>query len=146
MTIWIVYFAALSVLVGVWAWAHRPGWWTVGVYPVLVFALYFSAVEVMGTSKPKWLEWREMDVVRVISYVLDEPSAIHIWIEAKDGPRAYVIPWDKKIARQLRAADSDARGRETDLKMKFRFEPSLDEGEQMFWALPPEAYPSKDEQ
>ena len=141
MTIWLAYFAVFAVLIGVWAWAHRHSWWTVAVYPILCVVLYFAATEVMGSSKPKWLEWREMGDVRVIAYVLDEPNAIHLWLDAGE-PRAYVEPWSLKRAKELRSADGEAGERGTNLMM--RFESSEDPHEPMFFALPPVAPPAKD--
>ena len=136
MTVWLAYFAVFAVLIGVWGWAHRPSWWTVAVYPVLCLALYFAATEVMGSSKPTWLEWREMGDVRVMAYVLDEPNAIHLWIDAGE-PRAYVEPWSLKRAKELRGAAGQAEEDGTSLWMRFEY--SEDTNEPLYYALPPVA-------
>jgi hypothetical protein len=59
-------------------------------------------------------------------------------------PRAYQLPWDRRTAEQLQAAARAAAEQQAALRMRLPFEPSLDDREPRFYALPQPALPPKD--
>jgi hypothetical protein len=75
-----------------------------------------------------------------------EHEAIYLWLVMPDSlePRAYVLPWSMQAAQQLQEAMSQAEADGTAVRMTMPFEPSLDDREPMFYALPQPAMPPKD--
>ena len=110
-------------------------------------AIYVSLVELLSRPKPVTLEWRQGELAdaKVIGADLREGEAIFVWLRLPDviEPRAYVLPWDQKLAEQLHGAQRDAASRGTAVHVKHLFKNSLDRQGPKFYALPQPAHPPK---
>lgn len=75
-----------------------------------------------------------------------EGEGIYLWLQLSDAPepRAYLLPWSRDLAEQLQAARREAEQNDTQLQMRLPFEPSLDDREAKFYAMPQPALPPKD--
>ena len=74
----------------------------------------------------------------VVGSSFDESRAIYVWLQL-DGvpePRAYALPWDKRVAEQLQTAARAAAERQSAVRMRLPFESTLDDREPRFYALP----------
>ncbi len=76
---------------------------------------------------------------------MQEGKAIYLWLalEGTAEPRAYVLPWSEKLARQLHGARRSAEASGTRVKMRLPFENSLDRSDQVFYAAPQSPPPEK---
>jgi hypothetical protein len=121
---------------------------SVGIFVVLIAVVYGGAIELLGRPKPLRLEWRDAADAQVLSAVPVENEAIYVWLVTPDSsePRAYVLPWSVQAAQQLQDAMSQAQADGTAVRMTMPFEPSLDDREPMFYAMPQPAMPPKDYQ
>lgn len=138
-------------LAGIAIWAPRAlglKLTALGTMVLLVPVAYLSLTELLGRPKPVGLEWSRTVFVEanVLGTDLREGEAIYLWLQA-DGtsaPRAYVLPWDLNVARQLHAAQQSAQSQGTPLRMR-RKDPSQsdDDVEPMFYAAPQPRQPSK---
>ncbi len=108
---------------------------------------YMSLSEMLSRPKPVDGEWahRELAEATVIGSQMVEGQAIYLWLglEGVEEPRAYALPWDEKVARQLHGARRNAEARGTNVKMRNPFEPSSDERERVFYAAPQAPPPQK---
>jgi hypothetical protein len=147
-------FAVSTILVGVVTsfgiWAPRLLWSKVAVLLVTLGALpitYLSLAELLGQPKPIDLEWwhRKAAEATVVGSIMREGEGIDLWLQLPDmsQPRAYTLPWSQPLAEQLQAAKRTLEGTEGQLRMKFPFEPSLDNLEPKFYAMPQPAPPPK---
>jgi hypothetical protein len=82
----------------------------------------------------------------VLGSSLREDDGIYLWLQLPNAgePRSYVLPWDREIAEQLQAAQREAEETQGGLKMRLPFEPSLDDREPKFYAMPQPAPPEKE--
>lgn len=103
--------------------------------------------ELLGRPKPVRLEWNARGVADadVLAGRIVEGKGIYLWLTLPglDEPRTYVMPWDMKLARQLKKSlDESARdgGR---ARLRLPFEPSLEEREQKFYVSPQPRAPDK---
>jgi hypothetical protein len=55
-----------------------------------------------------------------------------------------ILPWSRDLAEQLQTARREAEQNDTQVQMRLPFEPSLDDGEPKFDAMPQPALPPKD--
>jgi hypothetical protein len=119
---------------------------SVAIFIVLIAVVYGGAIELLGRPKPVRLEWRNAADAEVLSAVPVEHEAIYLWLVMPDSlePRAYVLPWSMQAAQQLQEAMSQAEADGTAVRMTMPFEPSLDDREPMFYALPQPAMSPKD--
>jgi hypothetical protein len=110
---------------------------------------YASFVNLLSRPKPVSLEWwlAEAREATVLGSSLREDDGIYLWLQLPDvsEPRSYVLPWDREIAEQLQKAEREAAETQGGLKMRMPFEPSLDDREPKFYALPQPAPPQKEE-
>ena len=101
----------------------------------------------LSRPKPVDSEWarRELAEATVIGSQMVEGQAIYVWlgIEGVEEPRAYTLPWDEKVARQLHGARRNAEASGADVKMRNPFEPSNDTRERLFYAAPQAPPPEK---
>ncbi len=108
---------------------------------------YVSLSEMLSRPKPIDSEWarRELAEATVIGSQMVEGQAIYVWlnIEGVEEPRAYALPWNEKVARQLHGARRNAEANGTPVKMRNPFEQSNDERERIFYAAPQPAPPEK---
>lgn len=121
---------------------------SVGIFVLLIAVVYGGSIELLGRPKPLRLEWREAADAQVVSAVPIENEAIYVWLimPASSEPIAYVLPWSVQVAQQLQEAMSQAEADGTAVRMAMPFEPSLDEREPMFYAMPQPSMPPKDYQ
>ncbi|MHA1153232.1 MAG: hypothetical protein ACTSQ7_11315 [Alphaproteobacteria bacterium] len=114
---------------------------------VFLPAAYMSLSEMLSRPKPVGSEWarRELAEATVIGSQLVEGQAIYLWlgIEGVEEPRAYALPWDENVARQLHGARRNAEANGTKVKMRDPFEQSNDERERVFYAAPQAPPPQK---
>jgi hypothetical protein len=85
-------------------------WVRVSVFCTLLCALSMVWQSSLGLPRPTMLEPREPQGT-VVSYVVDEPRTILVWLVA-DGssmPRSYALPFDIKRAMQLQLAFETAK-------------------------------------
>lgn len=140
-----------AALAGIAIWAPRSlrlKLTALGTIALLLPVTYLSLTELLGRPKPVDLEWSHtvFTDANVLAMDLREDEAIYLWLQA-DGtsaPRAYVLPWDLNVARQLYAAQQSAQTQGTPLRMR-RMDPnqSDDDVEPMFYAAPQPRPPSK---
>ena len=76
---------------------------------------------------------------------LQEGKAIYLWLMLKghDEPRAYVLPWNKRMARQLHETRREARRKGSKVMMRLPFKKPRDDGPRMFYAPPQPPLPPK---
>lgn len=108
---------------------------------------YMSLSEMLSRPKPVGSEWarRELAEATVIGSQMVEGEAIYLWlgIEGVEEPRAYALPWDEKVARQLHGARRNAEASGAKVKMRNPFEQSNDKRERIFYAAPQAPPPQK---
>lgn len=111
---------------------------------------YAAYADLLSRPKPVGLEWwhRNAEEATVIGQQLREGEGLFLWLQfsADPEPRAYVLPWDGKLAEQLQTAWEEAQKNGTGVRMKLPFEATLDAREPKFYALPQPQLPSKDHQ
>lgn len=141
--------AGLLSMISIWS-RHRP-WIRAGALAVALLFLplaYASYASLLSKPKPVALEWwlGEAGEATVLSSSLKEDVGIFLWLKLAevDEPRAYVLPWSRDLAEQLQAAAREAEEQNGQLQMRLPFEPSLDELEPKFYAMPQPAMPPKD--
>ena len=142
-----------AVLVSVALWAPRRLWVKLGALAVTIVFLpagYFGLSEMLSRPKPISLELARQDLAEatVIGAHLDEGKAIYLWLGLPEiaEPRAYVLPWDQQLARQLQGADRESQDSGAPVQMRKPFESSLDDREKRFYAAPPPPPPEKAQQ
>ncbi len=138
------------VLVNIAIWSPRSVRVKMGALAtaaVFLPAAYMSLSEMLSRPKPVGSEWarRELAEATVIGSQMVEGQAIYLWlgIEGIEEPRAYALPWDEKVARQLHGARRNAEASGTNVKMRNPFEQSNDQRERIFYAAPQAPPPEK---
>lgn len=141
--------AGLLSMISVWS-RHRS-WIRVGALCVAFLFLplaYASYASLLSKPKPVSLEWwlNEAGEATVLSSSIKEEVGIFLWLQLAEAPepRAYVLPWNRDLAEQLQAAAREAEEQDGQLQMRLPFEPTLDELEPKFYAMPQPALPPKD--
>ena len=109
---------------------------------------YASLIALLSKPKPVDLEWWLTDAAEaeVVASRLVENEGIYLWLQLVGvaEPRAYVLPWDRNSAEQLQKALREAEQNRSGVQMRLPFEPSLEDREPKFYALPQPALPPKD--
>jgi hypothetical protein len=109
---------------------------------------YASLVDLLSRPKPVGLEWWQSGAAEatVLGSLMQENQSIHLWLQLPGlaEPRAYVLPWNRETAEHLQEAQREAQQQGGDVRMRMPFEPSLDNLEPRFYALPQPALPPKD--
>ena len=109
---------------------------------------YAAMVHLLSKPKPVNLEWWQAhaEEATVLGSSLREGQGIYLWLQMVDllEPRAYVLPWSQELAQQLQEALRQAEENGTAVQMRLPFEPSLDNREPRFYAMPQPAFPPKD--
>lgn len=146
-----VVVALTTALAGIAIWAPRAlrvKLIALGTIALLLPVTYLSLTELLGRPKPVNLEWSYTVFAdaNVLATDLREGEAIYLWLQA-DGasvPRAYVLPWDLNVARQLYAAQQSAQTQGTPLRMRrIGSNQPDDDSEPMFYAAPQFRLPLK---
>ncbi len=147
-------FAGLALLVACLAWIavwspRRPAvkLAATGLATLALPLGYTALADLPGRPKPVRDEWfmaRAQEAV-VLAFELDEGRAIHLWLRLPgvEEPRAYRLPWSRRLGQELQDAGRAARRVGAELAMRAPFEPSLDEREPRFYPLPQPAPPPK---
>ena len=109
---------------------------------------YAAMLDLLSKPKPASFEWwlDQAAEATVLGSSMVEDQAIYLWLQL-DGvkePRAYVLPWDRRTAEQLQKAARAAAERQSAVRMRLPFEPTLDDREPRFYALPQPALPPKE--
>jgi hypothetical protein len=108
---------------------------------------YAGLTDLLSRPKPVALEWvkRHAAEATILGSLIREGDGIYLWLQTPDGPepRAYVLPWDRKVAQQLQDARRAAERQRTGLRMRRPFRASLDEREALFYAEPQPPQPEK---
>jgi hypothetical protein len=109
---------------------------------------YAALADLLSKPKPVGYEWwlGNADHATVLASTIQEGEGIYLWLQLDNvaEPRAYVLPWDRKLAEQLQKAMQTAEEEQGGVGMRLPFEPSLDDREPKFYALPQPAPPPKD--
>ena len=140
---------ALLSLISIWA-PRRLAIKSAALATAVLFlpVSYAALVDLLSKPKPVDLEWLQSDAAQaeVLASRLVEDEAIYLWLQLPDvaEPRAYVLPWDRGSAEQLQRAMREAEQNGGGVQMRLPFEPSLEEREPKFYALPQPALPPKD--
>jgi hypothetical protein len=116
------------------------------LFLVLIAVVYGGSIELLSRPKPLRLElWQQADKAKVLGASMREGEAIYVWLQfpGVDEPRAYILPWDMKMAQQLQNAMQEGQANGTDVNMSKPFEAGLDDREPKFYATPQQALPDK---
>lgn len=140
-----------ALLCSICVWSPRRFWIKlVALTTALLFLPvgYASLTELMSKPKPVALEWwlAKAPEATVLASTVREGKGIYLWLQLPDveEPRAYVLPWSREVAEQLQKALEEAEESQGAVGMRLPFEPSLDDREPRFYALPQPALPQKD--
>jgi hypothetical protein len=148
-------FAGVALLAGlissISVWAPRQLWIkcaAVGAAALFMPTVYLSFAHLLSLPKPVALEWwrDQAGEATVLGATMREEEAIFLWL-ALPGvaePRAYQLPWSRDLAEQLQAAQREAESNRSQVQMRLPFEPSLDDREPKFYAMPQPRLPPKD--
>jgi len=131
-----------AILLGVWLLCIRRSVSTALIYTLMGIIVALGLLEMQSRPKPITFEWRSQADAEVKWYELREGESITVLLGLGIGPRLYVMQWDQEAAEELTGAGREA-GRGGTIHMSQPFEPSLARQEKLFYALPPEAPPSK---
>jgi hypothetical protein len=148
-------FAGVALLTGlittISIWAPRRLWIKgAALASALLFmpTAYASLSQLLSLPKPAKLEWwlAHAKEATVLASSFRENQAIYVWLQFSGSvePRAYALPWNRDLAEQLQTAEREAAANQTEVRMRVPFEPSLDDREPKFYAMPQPALPPKD--
>ena len=128
----------------------RPFWLRVAALAcaaALMALGYTGFVEFLGRAKPVSHEWarRGVEEATVLASNLSEGKAIYLWLkfDDSDGPKAYVLPWSKRAAKELRNAERQAKAKGTRVRVKRPFERKPEMPDPQFHAEAQPAPPEK---
>lgn len=105
--------------------------------------------DLLGRPKPLELlqDLTDRPDVTVIASTMEEGNRIWLWVafEASPEPRAFALPWDLELAKQLRKAQTE--GERQGVKVRMRLarlkDRREDRPEPVFYAPPPPPLPDK---
>ena len=146
----IIFIVLATVLANISIWAPRKIW--VRYCAVLVAALfipaaYASVSDLLSRPKPASIEWlhRNATEATVLSARIVEGKSIYLWLQllGETEPRAYVLPYNEKTARQLHEAQNKAKRKGTKTRMKRPFAKRHDDMKRQFYAAPQPPRPEK---
>ena len=150
-------FAAAAVLavclssIAVWAPRRLPAKLLALAAAALFLPLgYVAATELLSRPKPLGMEWlAAKGEVTVLGSLPVEGKHIFVWLrlQGTGEPRAYTLPWSRRLAEQLQGAERQAAEAGSEVRMRDPFggEPSLDDGPPRFYAAPQLPSPPKAE-
>ncbi len=147
-------FAASAALAAVLAtisiWSHRKLWAKLSAVvatALFIPTIYLSYADLLSRPKPASLEWwhRGASEATVVGSKLREGEAIYLWIEMTDSdePRAYKLPWQQEMAKQLYGAQREAQAKGTKVKMRLPFKDRTEARDPLFYAVPQPPLPAK---
>lgn len=140
-----------TILAGITVWSPRKTWvktCAVVTSAAFIAVAYAAFADLLSKPKPVSLEWanRHVSEAIVLGATAREGEGIFVWLQF-DGaaePRSYVMPWSRPAAEQLQKALSEAEESGAGVGLRLPFEPSWDEREPRFYAVPQPALPPKD--
>ncbi len=146
----VVFLVAVTVLANLAIWTQRRPWmrWAAVIATAAFLpAAYLSLSDLLSRPKPLWLEWAQNDLAEaeVLGSQLREGVAIYVWLAIPNQatPRAYALPWDLEMAKQLQNAGRTSEETGAGVMMAKPFEPNRDDQEIIFYTAPQEAPPVK---
>ncbi len=120
----------------------------IGASALFLPAAYVGFAALLGLPKPVQLEWLRAKApeATVLASTFRENQAIYVWLQMNEvsEPRAYILPWSRDLAEQLQTAQREAAENQTQVQMRLPFEPSLEDREPKFYAMPQPQLPPKD--
>ena len=138
------FLAAISI------WSHRKLWAKISAVlatALFIPAIYLSYADLLSRPKPaNRVGWhRNVSEATVVGSRLREGEAIYVWIEMADTdePRAYKLPWQQEMAKQLYGAQREAEANGTKVQMRLPFANRVESQEPLFYALPQPPLPPK---
>lgn len=140
--------AALLANIGIWA----PRETSIKIAAIAVVGIflplsYASVSELLSRPKPVSLEWvrRAMPEATLLGASMREGTAIYLWLQIADTeePRAYQLPWNKELAKQLQSAQRQAKKSKNGVRVRRPFDGTIDPRERMFYAAPRPPLPNK---
>lgn len=137
-----IIFSLFALLLGIFILGKNRTLLASSVFAIVVIVAALGFLEMQARPKPIGAEWRSTELAEVFWYNLKEGKSITLLLDV-DGPRLYILPWNKEQAEQLLRAGQKAEGEGGKLIMKRPFEPSLDQDTVVFYDLPPPAPPTK---
>ncbi|MCG8355530.1 MAG: hypothetical protein MI920_08175 [Kiloniellales bacterium] len=148
---WFVVLGAIvAALANIAIWSGRGRRWKLFALALVAVFLplsYLTVVDLLSRPKPVLVEWSPpiSEETKVIAAKMEEDVAIYIWIdrEGASDPRAYKLPWDEQMARELHEAQRTAEQEGGSVRVRLRQAAERIEGERMFYAEPQEAPPPK---
>ncbi len=148
--LFIVAVAAAGLLAAISVWAPRRLWVkiaAVSVAAIFLPLIYTAFADLLSKPKPVDLEWgyRNIPEATVLAASLREGEGIYLWLQfdGVDEPRAYVMPWDRKVAQALQDAQRRAKENNAGLRMRRPFDLSLDQLDRLFYPAPQPMLPPK---
>ena len=142
--------ALAAVLAAISIWSHRKLWAKISAVlttALFIPAIYLSYADLLSRPKPASLEWWNRDAAEatVVGSRLRENEAIYVWLELADTdePRAYRLPWQQELAKQLYGAQREAKANGTKVQMRLPFKQRAEDREPLFYALPQAPLPLK---
>jgi hypothetical protein len=146
----VVFIALAAMLANIGIWAPRKIWVrysAVAIAALFIPAAYASVADLLSRPKPASIEWLHRDAkeATVLGSRIIEDQNIFLWLQLPDEaePRSYVLPYDKKTARQLHEAQNNAKRKGTKTRMKRPFSKRRDETKKRFYASPQPPPPEK---
>lgn len=140
--------ATLLAFIGVWS--HRKlaaKVCALTATALFIPTVYLSYADLLSRPKPASLEWwhRDASEATVVGSQLREGEAIFLWLELPEAPepRAYRLPWQQELAKQLYGAQREAEAHGTKVKMRRPFDDKTEQLEPMFYAPPQPPLPPK---
>jgi hypothetical protein len=140
-----------AALAAIAIWSPRALWVKLSALAVTALFLpgsYLTMVDLLSRPKPVGLEWthRHLSDAAVLGANFRENQAIYLWlrVDGAEEPRAYVLPWDQRLAQQLYGAQRDAQAQGTALHVKDPFMDGRDHEKPIFYALPQPPLPPKE--
>ena len=145
--------ALAAILAAISIWSHRKLWAKLSAVvatALFIPTIYLSYADLLSRPKPISLEWWHQGAseATVVASKLREGEAIYLWIEMTDTdePRAYKLPWQQELAKQLYGAQREAEAMGTKVQMRSPFKDSSETMDPMFYAAPQPSLPAKQAQ
>ncbi len=154
MTAFVVAFASLALVLGIYAFVGLPfgGAWrraaVSGFFAVLLAGLFFGYSDMLGRPKSTTLELTRAGAedVKVLGSYMLEGKGVYLWVQfpSVDEPRYYQLPWDENTAKALQeAVRKNADNHGGGVRMRLPFEFSWDKREPLFYPAPQPKLPDK---
>lgn len=118
----------------------------IACFPLFLSFQAFFSWEFLSRPRPLSTGDMRFGEAKVLGSDLQEGRGIYLWLKFPDikEPRYYVLPWDRKLARQLQEARRQAERNRSGLRMRRSLlDTTLDDNESIFYATPQAKLPQK---